>query len=61
MNRNPQRRIARLPYSSIKVESPVLLQFVLLSMLLHVLVVVIFGNTSSGGARRGDGWLVRWT
>ena len=38
-----------------------LLQFVLLSMLLHVLVVVIFGNTSSGGARRGDGWLVRWT
>ncbi len=34
-----------------------LLQFVLLSMLLHVLVVLIFGSATMSGARRGDGWL----
>jgi len=36
-------------------ESPTLLQFVVLSMLLHVLIVVVFGNPI-GTARRGDGW-----
>jgi hypothetical protein len=45
-------RIARLHD-----ESPLLLQFVLLSMLLHVLVVLMFGTATLGGARRGDGWL----
>lgn len=34
-----------------------LLQFVLLSMLLHLLVVVLFGTNVSSGARRGGGWL----
>ena len=38
------------------VEPPTLLQFVLLSMLLHVLVVVLFGNAPGIGARRGEGW-----
>ncbi len=33
-----------------------LLQFVLLSMLLHLLVVLVFGTSTNGGARRGDGW-----
>jgi hypothetical protein len=45
-------RIARLSE-----ESPLLLQFVLLSMLLHMLVVLMFGTATLGGARRGDGWL----
>ena len=39
------------------VVSPTLLQFVFLSMLLHLLLVVLFGNTPSGSSRRGDGWL----
>ena len=38
------------------VEPPTFLQFVLLSMLLHVLVVVLFGNAPGVGARRGEGW-----
>ena len=38
------------------VEPPTFLQFVLLSMLLHVLVVVLFGNAPGVGAPRGEGW-----
>jgi len=38
-------------------EHSLLLQFVLLSMLLHMLVVLLFGTATVGGARRGDGWL----
>ncbi len=57
MNWSRHRRPARLPYSSVHVESPPLLQFVLLSMLLHVLFVAVFGSTTSGGARRGDSLL----
>jgi len=38
------------------VDPPTFLQFVLLSMLLHVLVVVLFGNAPGVGARRGEGW-----
>jgi hypothetical protein len=49
------RRSARTPYPSARVDSPTLLQFVFLSMLLHLLFVVLFGTTTSGGARRGDG------
>ncbi len=56
MNRNSRRRPARPPYAYAKAE-PTLLQFVLLSMLLHVLLVLLFGNTLQGGARRGDGML----
>jgi hypothetical protein len=36
---------------------PVLLQFVLLSMLLHALVVLLFGTSVNGGIRRGDSLL----
>lgn len=33
---------------------PPLLQFVLLSLLLHMLVILLFGTTNYGSARRGD-------
>ena len=36
------------------VERPSLEQFVLLSLMLHVLVVVLFGDTTGGGMRRGE-------
>ncbi|MEO8346176.1 MAG: hypothetical protein ABI607_10815 [Betaproteobacteria bacterium] len=39
------------------VAPPPLLQFVFLSMLLHLLLVVMFGTSTQGGARRGDGLL----
>ena len=52
-----QRNFARRPLPSDEAGSPMLLQFVLLSMLLHVLVVLIFGSATMSGARRGDGWL----
>ena len=52
-----QRKSARPRHWPANAESPTLLQFVFLSMLLHMLLVVLFGNTISGGARRGDGWL----
>ncbi|HSS71240.1 MAG TPA: hypothetical protein VLQ46_11410 [Casimicrobiaceae bacterium] len=48
--RRPVRRRA-----AITIEPPTLTQFVLLSMLLHVLVVVLIGNAPGTGARRGDG------
>lgn len=35
-------------------ERPPLEQFVLLSLMLHVLAVVLFGDTTDGGARRGE-------
>src|SRR5439155_3015332 len=52
---NPQRRPARPASRSFAIDQPTLLQFVLLSMLLHVLLIVLFGNPT-GGARRGEGW-----
>src|SRR5438046_9149546 len=52
---NPQRRPAPPASRSFVVDQPTLLQFVLLSMLLHVLLIVLFGNPSSG-ARRSEGW-----
>ncbi|MCY7389027.1 MAG: hypothetical protein LH481_13375 [Burkholderiales bacterium] len=36
------------------VERPSLDQFVLLSLMLHVLAIVLFGDTTGGGARRGE-------
>lgn len=36
------------------VERPSLDQFVLLSLMLHVLVIVLFGDTTGGGVRRGE-------
>ena len=47
----------RFRNSPANVVSPTLLQFVLLSMLLHLLLVLFFGTTQSGSSRRGDGWL----
>jgi len=52
---NPQRRLARPASRSFAVDQPTLLQFVLLSMLLHVLLIVLFGNPA-GGTRGGEKW-----
>jgi len=52
---NPQRRPARPASRSFAVDQPTLLQFVLLSMLLHVLLIVLFGNPAVG-TRGGDQW-----
>ncbi|HEV8551808.1 MAG TPA: hypothetical protein VGR65_00255 [Casimicrobiaceae bacterium] len=52
---NPQRRPARPASRSVAVDPPTLLQFVVLSMLLHVLLIVLFGNPVGGSARRSDG------
>ena len=49
-------RFTRRRGSPAAIEPPTLLQFVLLSMALHVLVIVLFGTASGGGARRGEGW-----
>jgi len=53
---NPQRRPGRPASRSVAVDPPTLLQFVLLSMLLHVLLIVLFGNPIGGSARRSEGW-----
>jgi hypothetical protein len=52
---NPPRRLARPASRSFAVDQPTLLQFVLLSMLLHVLLIVLFGNPV-GGTRGGEKW-----
>jgi hypothetical protein len=52
----PHPRPARRRRSPAVIEPPTLTQFVLLSMALHVLVIVLFGTASGGGARRGEGW-----
>ncbi len=41
-------------FSVFTVERPSLDQFVLLSLMLHVLVIVLFGDATGGGARRGE-------
>jgi len=51
-----ERKRARPRSGSFAVYQPTLLQFLLLSMLLHVLLVVLFGNPTGGAARRGEGW-----
>jgi hypothetical protein len=50
-----QRIPIRLRTAPVDAEPPPLFQFVVLSMLLHLLVVIVFGNPT-GTARRGDGW-----
>ena len=49
-----QNGFARNKFSLLTLERPSLDQFVLLSLMLHVLVIVLFGDTSGGGARRGE-------
>jgi hypothetical protein len=39
-----------------QVDSPTMLQFVVLSMLLHLLVILLFGTAPGAGALRGEGW-----
>ena len=41
-------------FSDLTIEQPSLEQFVLLSMMLHVLAIILFGDTNGGGARRGE-------
>ena len=41
-------------FSILTDERPPLEQFVLLSLMLHVLAIVLFGDTTGGGARRGE-------
>jgi hypothetical protein len=49
--RSPRHRYARQA-----IDSPELFQFVVLSMLLHVLAIVVFGVAPGAGPRRGDNW-----
>ena len=48
------RPSARRKFAATRVDEPTLIQFVVLSMLVHVLVIMLFGDASRGGARRGD-------
>ncbi len=41
-------------FSGFTFERPSLDQFVVLSLMLHVLLIVLFGDTTGGGARRGE-------
>lgn len=50
-----RRNAARSGSRTAAIDPPTLLQFVLLSMLLHLLLVVLFGNPT-GGARRDEAW-----
>src|SRR5215468_5309391 len=47
---------ARRRGSPTAIESPTLIQFVLLSVLVHVLVILLFGTQTGGGGRRSEGW-----
>ena len=49
-----QNGFARNKFSLLTLERPSLDQFVLLSLMLHVLVIVLFGDSNGGGARRGE-------
>jgi len=48
------RKPARRGVASVRIDEPTLIQFVVLSMLVHVLVIILFGDASRGGARRGE-------
>ena len=50
------RRPARRRYVAATVDSPTLFQFVALSMLVHVLVILLFGNVQSIGDRESESW-----
>ncbi len=45
----------RAGYRTVAVDPPTLIQFVVLSMLLHLLLIVLFGNPT-GGTRRNEAW-----
>ena len=47
---------ARRRGSTAAIESPTLTQFVVLSLLVHVLVIMLFGTQSGGGGRRSEEW-----
>jgi hypothetical protein len=49
------RNADRARYRTVAVDTPTLYQFVVLSMLLHLLLIVLFGNPT-GGARREEAW-----
>lgn len=49
-----QNRFSRSKFQLFTAERPSLDQFILLSLMLHVLVIALFGETSDGGARRGE-------
>ena len=49
----PRRDFVRLQTFPSPVEVPMLYRFVFVSMLLHALVLITFGTTTSGGARSG--------
>src|SRR5437899_1081997 len=50
------RSFARSRNAPANIDSPMLFRFVLVSMLLHMLVLLIFGTSTGGrGAQRGDG------
>ena len=49
------RNSARAGYRTVAVDPPTLFQFVVLSMLLHLLLIVLFGNPT-GGTRRDEAW-----
>lgn len=58
-----QRALVRIPstssrrrYAPAQVEQPKLFEFLILSMLIHVLVIVLFGNATGGAGRRGEEW-----
>jgi|SRR5215472_8121290 len=50
------RRPARRRYVAATVDPPTLFQFVALSMLVHVLVILLFGNVQSVGGRESESW-----
>jgi hypothetical protein len=50
-----RRNAARPRYRAAVVDQSPLLKFVVLSMLLHLLLIVLFGNPT-GGVRRNEGW-----
>jgi len=50
------RRPAGRRYVAATVDSPTLFQFVALSMLVHVLVILLFGNVQSIGGRESESW-----
>src|SRR5215813_5068181 len=49
-------RPARRRYVAATVDSPTLFQFVALSMLVHVLVILLFGNVQGIGGRESESW-----
>jgi hypothetical protein len=51
--RPPRRTPVRRSYAT-RIDEPTLFQFVVLSMLVHILAIVLFGTTGRGSAGKGD-------